>query len=222
MIAGPLGYCDVVILRQFVDSREAINARPVRSHPFERGARSSASRRHRCAWPKSMDSTSSRSPTTTTPGSMIRGTRRSCGRSSAPSRSAPTTIDVGVGVTCPTTRIHPAVLAQATATSCRLLRRPLHMGRRYWRGVERAHPGRSLAARRSAVRAAGGGDRDRCAELWTGEQVTYRGRHYTVENARIYDPPAAPVPVVVSAFGPKRPSSPAASAMGCGPAATPL
>ena len=29
-----------------------------------------------------------------------------------------------------------------------------------------------------------------------------RGEHFTVENARIYDPPSSPIPIVVSAFGP--------------------
>ena len=30
--------------------------------------------------------------------------------------------------------------------------------------------------------------------LWTGEQVTHRGEHYTVENARIYTPRRATSP----------------------------
>ena len=40
-------------------------------------------------------------------------------------------------------------------------------------------------------------------ELWTGDSVSHRGEHYEVENARLYDPPADEIPVVVSAFGPK-------------------
>ena len=40
-------------------------------------------------------------------------------------------------------------------------------------------------------------------ELWKGEFVTHRGRHYTVENARIYDPPdGGSLPVYVAAAGP--------------------
>jgi G6PDH family F420-dependent oxidoreductase len=38
--------------------------------------------------------------------------------------------------------------------------------------------------------------------LWSGENVDYDGTFYRVENARIYDPPAASIPIVVSAFGP--------------------
>ena len=39
--------------------------------------------------------------------------------------------------------------------------------------------------------------------LWQGGQHSHRGRHYTVENARVYDLPDAPPPVFVSGFGPK-------------------
>jgi G6PDH family F420-dependent oxidoreductase len=39
--------------------------------------------------------------------------------------------------------------------------------------------------------------------LWTGDEITHRGEHYVVENARIYSAPDAPVPVHVSGLGPK-------------------
>jgi G6PDH family F420-dependent oxidoreductase len=109
-------------------------------------------------------------------------------------------IGVGVGVTCPIMRIHPAVLAQATATTSLLF------GDRFFWGVgtgealnehvvaERWPP---PAIRREMLEEAVGVIR----ELWTGETVTHRGRHYTVENARIFDAPRAPIPVIVSGFG---------------------
>jgi G6PDH family F420-dependent oxidoreductase len=40
-------------------------------------------------------------------------------------------------------------------------------------------------------------------KLWSGEEVDHRGRHYTVENARLYTLPDEPVQVYVSGFGPK-------------------
>jgi coenzyme F420-dependent glucose-6-phosphate dehydrogenase len=110
-------------------------------------------------------------------------------------------IGVGVGVTCPTVRIHPAVLAQATATTASLL-----PGRFTW-GVgsgealnehifgDRWPPAplrlEMLEEAIAVIR-----------ELWTGESVTFYGEHYTVENARIFDLPPEPPPIVVSAFGP--------------------
>jgi len=39
--------------------------------------------------------------------------------------------------------------------------------------------------------------------LWSGEVVSHRGTHYTVDTARIYTRPDQPPPIYVSAFGPK-------------------
>jgi len=112
------------------------------------------------------------------------------------------TLGVAVGVTCPTVRIHPAILAQASATCAELFE-----GRFTW-GV-----GSGEALNEHIL-----GDRwpptdlrldmleEAVAvvrELWGGDVVTHRGQHYTVEHARIYDPPQPQPPIVVSAFGPK-------------------
>lgn len=111
-------------------------------------------------------------------------------------------IGVAVGVTCPTTRIHPVVLAQATATTANLM-----PGRFTWgvgsgealnehiTGVRWPPAPVRLAQLEEAV--------ELIRELWRGETVDHDGRHYCVEDARIYDPPSQPIPIVVSAFGPK-------------------
>ena len=39
--------------------------------------------------------------------------------------------------------------------------------------------------------------------LWQGGVQSHRGRHYRVENARIYDLPEQLPPILVSGFGPK-------------------
>jgi G6PDH family F420-dependent oxidoreductase len=39
--------------------------------------------------------------------------------------------------------------------------------------------------------------------LWQGGNQSFHGRYYTVENARLYDLPDTPPPIVVSATGPK-------------------
>lgn len=111
-------------------------------------------------------------------------------------------IEVGVGVTCPTVRMHPAINAHAVATTAALFE-----GRFTW-GVgtgedlnehvvgDRWPP---APQRLEMLEEALGVIR----ELWTGESVTHYGRHYTVEDARIFDLPANPIPVLVSAFGEK-------------------
>ncbi len=111
-------------------------------------------------------------------------------------------IEVGVGVTCPTVRIHPAILAQATATTAHLL------GDRFVWGVGTGealnehilgHRWPPFDVRIEMLEEAVAVIR----ELWEGGSVTHRGTHYTVENATIFDPPPHRIPIVVSAFGPK-------------------
>ncbi|MER7952247.1 TIGR03557 family F420-dependent LLM class oxidoreductase [Streptomyces sp. NPDC096079] len=105
-------------------------------------------------------------------------------------------------VTCPTVRLHPAVTAQAAATSSVLL------GGRFALGVgtgealnEHVHGDAwpSFETRAEMLEEAVGVMR----ELFTGALVSHDGRHYTVDNARLYTAPEERVPVYVSAFGPK-------------------
>lgn len=111
-------------------------------------------------------------------------------------------IRVGVGVTCPIVRIHPAVLAQATATTALLF------GDRFFFGVGTGealnehilgHRWPRPEVRRQMLKEAVHIIR----ELWKGETFDHRGDFYEVENARLFDPPAAPPPVIVSGFGPE-------------------
>ena len=112
-----------------------------------------------------------------------------------------TDLDVAVGVTCPTTRIHPVILAQATATVANLM-----PGRFTW-GVG---TGEALNEHITGVRWPPAPVRLEQLEeaiglirrLWTGDVVDHDGRYYCVEDARIYDPPEQAVPIIVSAFGP--------------------
>ena len=111
-------------------------------------------------------------------------------------------LPVTTAVTCPTMRIHPAVIAQAAATSA-----VMHGGR-FQLGVGTgealnehvlgdAWP--SIDFRLEMLEEAV----EVMRQLWRGGFVTTRGRHYTVENAQIYTLPDEPPPVYVSGFGPK-------------------
>ncbi|MET7750200.1 TIGR03557 family F420-dependent LLM class oxidoreductase [Micromonospora sp. NPDC005367] len=111
-------------------------------------------------------------------------------------------LPVTTAVTCPTVRIHPAVIAQAAATSA-----VLHNGR-FVLGVG---SGEALnehilgdAWPQADVRLEMLGEAiEVIRELWRGGFVNHHGKHYTVEHARIYTRPDTPPPIYVSGFGPK-------------------
>jgi G6PDH family F420-dependent oxidoreductase len=105
-------------------------------------------------------------------------------------------------VTCPTVRIHPAIVAQAAATAQELMDGRFGLGvgsgenlNEHVLGDRWPAPDERLEMLEEAVEV--------MRELWGGRLVTHRGRHYTVETARLYTRPRQPVPVYVSAFGPK-------------------
>jgi G6PDH family F420-dependent oxidoreductase len=115
---------------------------------------------------------------------------------------ATTRMRVTTAVTCPTVRIHPAIVAQAAATSATLLDGRFVLGVGTGEALnehifgDRWPP---AAVRLEMLEEAIAVMR----QLWAGGSQSHRGRHYTVENARIYDLPDAPPPIFVSGFGSK-------------------
>ena len=111
-------------------------------------------------------------------------------------------LPVTTAVTCPMVRTHPAIIAQAAATSGEML------GGKFILGV-----GSGEALNESILGGAWPSADERLEmleesvelmrKLWTGEIVTTEGKHYKVEHARIYNLPETPPEVYVSGFGPK-------------------
>jgi G6PDH family F420-dependent oxidoreductase len=107
---------------------------------------------------------------------------------------------VGTGVTCPTVRTHPAIIAHAAATAACL------MPDRFFLGVG---TGENL---NEHVLGDGWPEWEVRAEmleeavwiirtLWRGEVTSHRGRHYTVRNARLYSLPDRPPDIYVAVGG---------------------
>jgi coenzyme F420-dependent glucose-6-phosphate dehydrogenase len=109
-------------------------------------------------------------------------------------------IELLTGVTCPTTRVHPAIIAQAAATTASLLPGRFSLGvgsgenlnehilgGRWPRVVERQD---RLEEAIEVIR-----------ELWQGKLTSHRGEHFTVENARLYSLPDEPPPLLVAVAG---------------------
>ena len=116
--------------------------------------------------------------------------------------AATTQLRVGTGVTCPTLRIHPAVIAQAAATSAVMAEGRFFLGvgsgealNEHILGTVWPSADIRLEMLEEAVEV--------LRLLWEGGSQSHYGKHYTVENAQIFDLPESPIPVHVSAFGPK-------------------
>jgi G6PDH family F420-dependent oxidoreductase len=106
---------------------------------------------------------------------------------------------IGTGVTCPLIRIHPAIVAQAAATSAAMLgpgRFFLGVGtgenlNEHVTGVGWPAPDERVAMLAEAI--------EIMRELWQGEYTTIRGDWFEVDGARIYTLPEEPIELFVAA-----------------------
>jgi G6PDH family F420-dependent oxidoreductase len=108
---------------------------------------------------------------------------------------------VGTGVTCPTVRTHPAIIAHAAATV------ELMMPGRFMLGLGTGEnlnehitgePWPNLAERQEMLAEA----IEVIRALWEGDEVDYEGAYYRVRDAKLYSAPEAPPPILIAAGGP--------------------
>lgn len=116
--------------------------------------------------------------------------------------SEATSLPVSTAVTCPTMRIHPAIIAQAAATAA------VQLDGRFVLGVGSGEalnehilgdPWPSVGVRLEMLEEA----IDVIRLLMRGDEVSHHGEHYEVQEARIYTRPEQPLPIYVSGFGPQ-------------------
>jgi G6PDH family F420-dependent oxidoreductase len=107
---------------------------------------------------------------------------------------------VTTAVTCPTIRIHPAIIAQAAATSAVLLEGRFSLGVGTGEALNEHIFGDCwpqaevrLQMLEEAVEV--------IRKLWQGGVQSHRKRHYCVEHCRVYDLPEQPPKIIVSGFG---------------------
>lgn len=109
---------------------------------------------------------------------------------------------LGTGVTCPTIRYHPAIVAQAAATSAAMMPGRFFLGVGSGENLNEHVLGDrwpSVAVRQEMMEEA----IEVIRKLWQGGYKSHRGRYYTVENARIYTLPEELPPIMVAAGGPQ-------------------
>ena len=109
-------------------------------------------------------------------------------------------LELITGVTCPTIRIHPAIVAHAAATAASMLPGRFALGvgtgenlNEHVLGDKWPRAGIRRAMLEEAIKV--------MRELWKGENSNHSGRYYTVENTKIYDVPDDGVPVLIAASG---------------------
>jgi TAT-translocated FGD2 family F420-dependent dehydrogenase len=109
-------------------------------------------------------------------------------------------IAMGTGVTCPSYRYHPSVVAQAFASLGVLYPGKVFLG-----------TGTGEAVNEEAATGQWGEYKERhdrfveaiklIRQLWSGESVSFEGQYYQTKNAKLYDVPAQPIPLYIAAEG---------------------
>ena len=112
-----------------------------------------------------------------------------------------TTGDMGPGVTCPSFRFHPAMVAQASATLAAMY------PDRHWLGL-----GSGEALNEHIVGGYWPEAQERLSRMWeaieiiqklfTGKDVRHRGDYFHLETARLWSMPASPPPIYIATSGP--------------------
>ena len=108
---------------------------------------------------------------------------------------------IGTGVTCPTFRYNPAIVAQTFASLAMLAPGRVFLGLGTGEAVNEMPAGggwgpykersERLVEAIAIIRA-----------LWSRQWVTFEGRYHRVEQARLYDVPDQPIPIYIAASGP--------------------
>jgi coenzyme F420-dependent glucose-6-phosphate dehydrogenase len=109
---------------------------------------------------------------------------------------------LGTGVTCPIRRIHPAIVAQASATAEAMMPGRFFLGvgsgenlNEHIYGDAWPPPPKRLEMLEEAIEV--------IRALWKGDEVTHEGAFFSVDEARLYTIPDEPPPIYVAGTGKK-------------------
>ena len=111
-------------------------------------------------------------------------------------------IEFATGVTTPLFRYHPGVVAQAAATLDRLSGGRFTLGVGTGENINEGPLGYEFPdySERNARMTE---SLEIMRRLLDGEKLTFEGRYYRTDRAKLYSPPVGPVPILMAAGGPK-------------------
>jgi len=109
---------------------------------------------------------------------------------------------IGTGVTCPLIRMHPAIIAQAAATTADLYDGRFFLGigagenlNEHILGDRWPTPAERHEMLVEAI--------DIIRRLWSGEKLSYDGAYYDVDEAQLFTLPETPPEIMLAASGPE-------------------
>ena len=109
-------------------------------------------------------------------------------------------LNVGTAVTCPTIRIHPAIIAQAAATTASMMEGRFLLGlgsgenlNEHILGDHWPPASIRIEMLEEAIHI--------IRMLWKGDIYNFKGKYYTIENAQIYTLPSKFPPILMAADG---------------------
>lgn len=111
-------------------------------------------------------------------------------------------LHLATGVTTPLWRFHPALVAQAAATVDRMSGGRFNLGVGTGENINEGPLGYEFAAYKERSERMSEA-LDIMRRLLDGEKLTYEGKYYKTDRAKLYSPPTGPVPIWMAAGGPQ-------------------
>ena len=111
-------------------------------------------------------------------------------------------IKYGTGLTCPTIRYNPAIVAQAFATLDHMFPGRIFLSLGTGEALNEMPMGYNWPPHSERLRRLEEAI-EVIRKLWTGEFISFKGNYYKLRKAKLYTPPKSRIPIFVAASGPK-------------------
>ncbi len=111
-------------------------------------------------------------------------------------------VKIGTAVTCPMLRYNPAIVAQAFATLASTYEERVFLGVGTGEALNEVPVGYEWPSGKIRIEML-----EEAVQiirlLWANDYVTFKGNHYSIKDANLFTKPSRPIPLYISALGPK-------------------